>query len=152
LSDDFNVEISACLATLIIPSPKVNRLMGNTSTFIKGKKMTETKISYEDFAKVQILAGTIVRAEEFARAKKPAYKVWVDFGNLYGIKQTSAQITTHYQLETLIGKKVLGCVNLGSKNIAGFMSEFLLLGFNDTNATIRLATFDGDVANGEKLC
>lgn len=112
--------------------------------------MHET-ISYEDFEKVEIRSGTIVKAEEFPRAKKPAFKVWVDFGENIGIKQTSAQITVNYQLNDLPGRQVMGALNLGSKNIGGFMSEFLLLGFHDDKGAISLATVDPQVPNGNKL-
>lgn len=91
-----------------------------------------------------------MKAEPFLRAKKPAYKVWVDFGSYIGILQTSAQITVHYTSEALIGRMVIGCINLGEKNIAGFTSQFLLLGFSDHNS-ICLATIDPRVANGEKM-
>jgi tRNA-binding protein len=74
-------------------------------------------ISYEEFEKVELRSGTIIRAEEFPRAKKPAYKVWADFGPL-GVLQTSAQVTRHYTIDELIGKPIVGCVNLGEKNIA----------------------------------
>ncbi len=77
-------------------------------------------ISYEEFEKVDFRSGTVTKVEPFPRAKKPAYKVWVDFGSEIGIKQTSAQVTVHYTPESLLGKQVLGCVNLGEKNIAGF--------------------------------
>lgn len=108
-------------------------------------------ISYEDFEKVELRSGTIVKAEPFERAKKPAYKVWVDFGPQIGILQTSAQITIHYTPETLIGRNVIGCINLGEKNIAGFLSQFLLVGFLDENGAVCLATVDGKVPNGQKL-
>ncbi len=108
-------------------------------------------INYEDFEKVELRAGTVVKAELFPRAKKPAYKIWVDFGADIGIKQTSAQVTVHYTPEGLIGKRVVGCVNLGVKNIGGFTSEFLLVGFPDENKAICLASFEGSVANGAKL-
>ncbi len=108
-------------------------------------------ISYEAFEHVDIRSGTIIKAELFDRAKKPAYKVWVDFGSELGIKQTSAQVTVHYTPESLIGKSVLGCVNLGTKNIAGFISEFLLLGFADDNGAICLATTLPTPPNGKKL-
>jgi tRNA-binding protein len=111
-------------------------------------KMT---IVYEDFEKVDLRSGKIIKVEPFLRAKKPAYKVWVDFGSDIGVLQTSAQITIHYQPENLIGKRVIGCVNLGEKNIAGFTSQFLLVGFSDDNGAICLATLDGDVPNGKKL-
>ena len=108
-------------------------------------------ISYNDFEKVDLRSGTIIKAEVFPRTKKPAYKVWVDFGEAIGIKQTSAQVTVHYTLESLIGKQVVGCINLGAKNIAGFTSEFLLVGFPDKQSNICLVTVDPTVPNGEKL-
>lgn len=108
-------------------------------------------ISYADFEKVDLRSGTIIKAEPFPRAKKPAYKVWVDFGNELGIKQTSAQVTRHYTLESLIGKQVVGCVNLGEKNIAGFNSQFLLVGFPDEAGDVCLVTITPDVPNGKKL-
>ncbi len=108
-------------------------------------------ITYEDFSKVEIRSGTIVKAEPFTRAIKPAYKVWVDFGDELGILQTSAQITVNYTPEALVGRQVLGAVNLGSKNIAGFESQFLLLGCGDAEGAICLATTDPKVENGMKL-
>lgn len=108
-------------------------------------------ISYQDFERVEIRSGTIVQAEVFERARKPAYKVWVDFGSELGTLQTSAQITHHYTPESLIGRSVMGAVNLGTKNIAGFMSQFLLLGFADADGNICLATADPKVPNGKKL-
>lgn len=109
-------------------------------------------IDYESFSKVDIRSGVIIKVENFERAKKPAFKVWVDFGPIVGIKQSSAQITQNYELDTLIGRQVLGCVNLGTKNIAGFQSEFLLLGFEDEKGAISLATIDPKVPNGQKMC
>lgn len=108
-------------------------------------------ITYDDFAKVDLRSGTVIKAELFERAKKPAYKVWVDFGADLGILQTSAQITVHYTPETLVGRLVVGCVNLGEKNIAGFTSQFLLVGFSDANGAISLITFSPGVPNGQKL-
>lgn len=108
-------------------------------------------ITYDDFDKVDLRSGTLVKAELFLRVKKPAYKVWVDFGSELGILQTSAQITINYQLDELVGKKVIGCVNLGEKNIAGFISQFLLVGFSDPSGAICLASFDGEVSNGQKM-
>ena len=108
-------------------------------------------ISYEDFEKVELRSGTIIKAEEFPKARNPAYKVWVDFGDLIGIKQTSAQITVNYTIDSLIGRQVMGAINLGSKNIAGFQSEFLLVGFEDQAGAISLATVDAKVPNGKKL-
>lgn len=108
-------------------------------------------ITYAEFEKVQLRSGTIVKVEVFDRAKKPAYKVWVDFGAEIGIKQTSAQITHHYTPESLVGRSVVGCVNLGKKNIAGFMSQFLLVGFADDKGHVCLITVDPKVPNGQKL-
>ena len=108
-------------------------------------------ITYDDFAKVDLRSGTVVKVEVFERAKKAAYKVWVDFGDELGVLQTSAQVTIHYTPETLLGRTVVGCVNLGEKNIAGFTSQFLLVGFSDPNGAISLITSDHKVPNGQKL-
>ncbi|MCE8163877.1 MAG: tRNA-binding protein [Candidatus Moeniiplasma glomeromycotorum] len=109
-------------------------------------------IDFNDWEKVSIHSGTILKVEEFLRAKKSAYKVWVDFGNELGIKKTSAQITTNYPKEQLLGKIVLGVINLPPKNIAGFSSEFLLLGVSDLKENIVLLTTDQKVPNGQKVC
>lgn len=108
-------------------------------------------ISYEEFEKVDLRSGTVIKVEPFPRAKKPAYKVWVDFGSDIGVKQSSAQVTVHYTPESLLGKQVIGCVNLSDKNIAGFTSEFLLVGFADSKNAICLATVNPVVPNGQKL-
>ncbi|MDR3442715.1 MAG: tRNA-binding protein [Legionella sp.] len=108
-------------------------------------------ITYDDFEKVELRSGTVVKVEEFPRAKKPAYKVWVDFGVEIGVLQTSAQVTVHYTPETLLGRSVVGCVNLGERNIAGFISQFLLVGFSDANGAICLITADPKVPDGGKL-
>ena len=108
-------------------------------------------ISYEEFEQVDLRKGTIIKAEEFPRAKKPAYKIWADFGPELGILQTSAQVTEHYTPESIIGRSIVGCVNLGEKNIAGFTSQFLLVGFSDSNGDICLVTVEPDVPNGKKL-
>lgn len=109
-------------------------------------------ITYADFERVELRSGTVTKVEPFERAKKPAYKVWVDFGPEIGILQTSAQVTVHYTTEKLIGRSVVGCVNLGEKNIAGFMSQFLLVGFADAQGAICLVTVEPAVPNGQKLC
>ncbi len=108
-------------------------------------------ITYEEFSQVDLRSGTIVKAEEFPKARKPAYKIWVDFGPELGILQTSAQVTQNYTPETLIGRQVMGCVNLGEKNIAGYVSQFLVVGFSDHDGSICLATVDPKVPNGQKL-
>lgn len=110
-----------------------------------------TTISYDDFDRVQLRSGTIIKIEDFPRARKPAYKVWADFGPSIGVLQTSAQVTAHYTPETLLGRSIVGCVNLGEKNIAGFVSQFLLVGFSDDTGNICLITIDPKVPNGQKL-
>ena len=108
-------------------------------------------ISYDQFEAVELIAGTVVRAETFPEARKPAYKLWVDFGSTHGVKQTSVQITVHYKPEQLIGKQVVGCLNLGNKKIAGFSSEFLCTGFPDAAGAVVLIAPDQPVPNGAKL-
>ncbi len=108
-------------------------------------------ISYDEFSKVDLRSGTIVKAEIFPKARNPSYKIWADFGDEIGILQTSAQVTVHYTPESLIGKSIVGCVNLGEKNIAGFVSQFLLVGFSDQSGAICLISADLDVPNGKKL-
>ena len=108
-------------------------------------------ITYDEFEKVDLRSGTIVKAEAFTRAKKPAYKIWADFGADIGVLQTSAQVTVHYTPASLIGCSIVGCVNLGEKNIAGFLSQFLLVGFSDDEGAICLLTVSPTVPNGQKL-
>lgn len=110
-----------------------------------------TTITYEEFEKVDLRSGTVVKVEEFPRAKKPAFKVWADFGPEIGVLQTSAQVTVHYTTESLLGRQIVGCINLVEKNIAGFSSQFLLVGFADKNDGICLVTVDPEVPNGKKM-
>ncbi|MCD6044885.1 MAG: hypothetical protein K0R48_48 [Gammaproteobacteria bacterium] len=110
-----------------------------------------TIISYEEFDKVDLRCGTVVKVEAFPKARKPAFKVWANFGAEIGVLQTSAQVTVHYTLESLLGRKIVGCVNLGEKNIAGFISQFLLLGFADEAGDILLTAVDPKVPNGRKM-
>jgi tRNA-binding protein len=107
-------------------------------------------ITWNDFEKVELRAGTILAALDFPEARKPAYKIQVDFGEL-GIKWSSAQITKHYTKEELIGKQIVGVVNFPKKQIGPFMSEFLVTGFADENGDIVLAAIDKPVPNGQKL-
>jgi tRNA-binding protein len=107
-------------------------------------------IDFTEFQRIDLRVGTIVRAEKFAKTKKPAYKIWVDLGAL-GIKKSSAQITFHYQPEDLIGRQVLCVCNFAPKQIADFMSEVLVTGFDDGNGQIVLASIDKTVPNGSKL-
>ena len=108
------------------------------------------EITWNDFEKVELSVGTIIEAFEYPEARKPAYKVKVDFGEL-GIKMSSAQITKHYTLEELIGRQIIGVVNFPKKQIGKFMSEFLVTGFADENGDIVLSTVERKVPNGSKL-
>lgn len=108
------------------------------------------EINWQDFEKVDLRAGTILEVLDFPEARKPAYKLKVDFGE-FGIKWSSAQITFHYQKEDLIGKQIVGVVNFPKKQIGKFMSEFLVSGFADENGNIVLTTLDRVVSNGSKM-
>ena len=108
-------------------------------------------ITYQDFEKVDIRIGTIVEAKIFPEARKPAYQLLVDFGTELGMKRSSAQITSHYLCEDLIGKQVLAVVNFPSKQIGPFKSEVLILGLSDDQDAIVLVSPDQRVVNGRKL-
>ena len=108
-------------------------------------------ISFNQFTAVDLRAGTVIRAENFPEARKPAIKIWADFGPEFGVKQASAQITVHYAPENLIGKQIVGCLNLGDKKIAGFTSQFLCVGFPDEKGAVVLMSPDKAVPNGVKL-
>lgn len=107
-------------------------------------------ISWGDFEKVEMRAGTIVEVLDFPEARKPAYKVKVDFGE-YGIRMSSAQITALYTKEELMGKQIVGVTNFPKKQIGKFMSEFLVTGFADENGDIVLTTLNGKVPDGSKM-
>lgn len=108
-------------------------------------------ISYEEFVKVDIRVGRIINVEEFPTARKPALKLFIDFGSLIGIKKTSAQITDLYSKENLIGKQVLAVVNFPPKQVGSFMSEVLVLGLSDQSNAIVLVGPDQEVPNGQKM-
>ena len=110
-----------------------------------------TDLSFDDFLKVDIRVGQIVRAEPYPEARKPAIKVWVDFGPDIGEKKSSAQTTKHYAPEDLPGQKVLAVVNFPPRQIGKFMSEVLVLGVPDEDGEVVLLTPDKDVPIGGRM-
>lgn len=107
-------------------------------------------INWDDFEKIDIRSGTILEAIDFPKARKPSYQLRIDFGPL-GIKQSSAQVTHHYQKEELVGKQVIAVVNFPPKQIANFFSECLVLGVYDENNQVILLQPDRLVANGQSI-
>lgn len=114
--------------------------------------MTETKaaeISWADFEKVLMVAGTVTRVEPFPEARKPAWKVWADFGP-YGERKTSAQIVALYCAEDLVGRQIVGVINFPEKQVGPFRSQFLLTGFH-TDAGVVITALERAVPNGSRL-
>lgn len=109
------------------------------------------ELSFDDFLKVDIRVGVVTRAEPFPEARKPAIKLWVDFGGDLGVKKSSAQITAHYAPDTLIGKQVMAVVNFPPRQIGPMKSEVLVLGLPDENGEIVLLTPDQGVPIGGRM-
>ena len=108
-------------------------------------------VSFEDFARVDIRVGTIVDAQPFPEARKPAFQLWIEFGGTLGVKRSSAQITTHYVCDKLIGRQVLAVVNLAPRQVGPFLSEVLVLGLPDENGAVVLLKPDIQVPDGGKM-
>ncbi|WP_194098034.1 tRNA-binding protein [Marivivens aquimaris] len=113
--------------------------------------MADETLSFDDFLKVDIRVGTVVKAEEFPEARKPAIKMWIDFGGAIGERKTSAQVTKHYTPESLVGKQVMAVVNFPPRQIGKFMSEVLVLGLPDEEGGIVLIGPDQAVPNGGQM-
>ena len=109
------------------------------------------EISFDDFLKVDVRVGEVIRAEDYPEARKPAIKMWVDFGEEIGVKKTSAQVTAHYSPEKLVGKQVMAVVNFPPRQIGKFMSEVLVLGLPDEGGGIVLIGPDGPVPIGGRM-
>jgi len=110
-----------------------------------------SEISFDDFMVVDVRVGEIIRAEPFPEARKPAYKLWVNFGDKIGEKKSSAQITVHYSLSELVGKRVMAVVNFPPRQIGPVKSEVLVLGVPDENGSVVLIAPDSDVPLGVRL-
>ena len=116
------------------------------------KNWVMAEINFDYFLAVDIRVGTVIKAEPFPEAKKPAIKLWIDFGSEIGEKKSSAQITDFYNVEKLKGKQVMGVVNFPPRQIGPFMSEVLVLGFMDKSGSVILAVPDKPAPDGSSLC
>ncbi len=109
------------------------------------------QVTYEDYTKIGLKVGRVIAVDDFPEARRPAFKLTIDFGPEVGIKRSSAQVTANYTKEDLLGRQVIGVVNFPPKQIGPFFSEVLTLGFDDENGEIILAGPDKDVPLGNKL-
>ena len=123
--------------------------IGENSRYMNRKPLE--KLTFEEFQKVEIRVGTIVEVQEFPEARKPAFKLWVDFGQEFGVRKTSAQVTKNYEKENLMGRQVAAVMNFPSKQIGKFMSEILVLGFPDDEGEVVLVSVDKSVPKGGRL-
>lgn len=108
-------------------------------------------ITWHDFEKIELRIGTIVQVEDFPKARKPAYKIWIDLGETLGIKQSSAQVTKLYAKAALLGRQVICVTNFPPRQIADFMSEVLVTGFYTADDEVVLASIERQVPNGLRL-
>lgn len=111
----------------------------------------EGLISWGDFEQVDLRVGTVMEVADFEKARRPAYKLWIDFGREIGVLKSSAQVTVHYNKEDLVGRQVVAVVNFPKKQIADFMSECLVTGFTDEEGNTVLTAVERPVPNGSKL-
>ncbi|TCS93116.1 tRNA-binding protein [Hazenella coriacea] len=109
-----------------------------------------SEVTYQDFEKVELRVGEIIRAEPFPKARKPAYRLWIDFGEL-GVKKSSAQITDHYTCEQLVGRKIVAVTNFPPRQVANFMSEVLVLGVPATEGGVSLLKIEHEVPLGSRV-